>query len=200
MLTACPNSPEHRHPGLLLNAMTAATELQDSRRRALWWMGALSLAMVVRAVLVWPDLPPVMASHFDAQGNPNGFQTRGAFLSILFGVQAVMLVAFGAVAALMHRIPPSLINMPHRDYWLSGDRIQEAIERTSTWTAWFGCGTVALILGVFELAVQANLTHTPLNPTLMWLLLGGFLVGVCIGVVRLHASLRPPDDWQRSRS
>lgn len=179
--------------------MASATELQNSRRRALWLMGALSVAMALRAIVVWPELPPVMASHFDAQGIPNGFQTRGAFMSVIFGVQAVMIVAFGLVAALMHRIPPSLINMPHRDYWLSGDRIQEAIERTSTWTAWFGCGTVALILGVFELALQANLTRTPLDSTLMWLLLGGYFVGAGIGVARLYASLTPPDDWQRSR-
>jgi uncharacterized membrane-anchored protein YitT (DUF2179 family) len=162
-------------------------------------MAALSVAMVARAVVVWSDLPPVMASHFDAQGVPNGFQSRGAFMSIIFGVQAVMIVAFGVVAALLHRIPPSLINLPYREYWLTGDRMHEAIERTATWTAWFGCGTSALIFGVFELALQANLTRTPLDSTLMWLLLGGFFVGAGVGVVRLFASLKPPHDGQPTR-
>lgn len=179
---------------------TARTELQDSRSRALWLMGALSVLMVVRAMIVWPELPPIMASHFDARGVPNGFQTRAAFMGIIFGVQAVMIVSFGVVAALMHRIPPRLINMPHRDYWLADDRVHEAIAILSTWTAWFGTGTFALTFGVFELALQANLTRTALDSTLMWLLLGGYFVGVGVAIVRLHASLKPPSDRQRARS
>ncbi len=158
-------------------------------------MVALGGLMLVRYAMVWPQLPDTVASHFDGRGMPNGFQSRAVFMSIMVGVQALLGFAFGVVPRLLHLLPPRMINLPHRDYWLAPahpERTTQALDRYVTWSMWFGCGSFGLMLGIFELAVRANLTREPMSPTLTWLLIGGYLLGTLIAIVRLHIMLKPP--------
>lgn len=168
------------------------TEAQRSRTIATWLTAALTLAMAVRAVIAWPDLPEPMASHFDGNGYPNGFQSRAAFMTIIFGVQALLAVSFMLPPRLMRLIPPRLLSLPYRGYWMKPENIGEALDRYASWSVWFGCTSAALMLGVFELALQANLALQPLNSSLMWLLVGGYLLGTLVAIVRLVVILKPP--------
>jgi uncharacterized membrane protein len=148
---------------------------------------------VVRCALVWPQLPPVVASHFDARGVPNGFQSRGAFVALVIGSQLLVVAVFALLPALLHRIPPRWINLPHKDAWLRAGRFDEALGRYAAWSLWFGCATAALLLGVFELAIRANLTRQPMDATLTWGLLGGYLVVTLFAIARLYGGMRPPE-------
>ena len=137
-------------------------------------------------------LPEPVASHYDARGVPNGFQSRGAFVAIVLGAQLLVVAVFALAPALLHRIPPRWVNLPHREYWLRPGRIEEALDRYARWSLWFGCATAVLLLGIFELAIQANLRQQPMDPTLTWALLGGYLLATGIAIVRLYAAFRPP--------
>ena len=67
-------------------------------RWPLLWTGAIVIAIVVRIVDVWPELPATMGSHFAAGGQPNAFMSRGGFF--LF----ISLVCGGTIA-MMFIIP-----------------------------------------------------------------------------------------------
>lgn len=163
-----------------------------SRRLPALLLAGLALATAVRCAQIWPQLPPVVASHFDARGVPNGFQSRAAFVAIVLGAQLLVVFVFALTPALLHRIPPRWLNLPHKDAWLASGRLGEAIERYATWSLWFGCATAALLLGIFELAFRANLTGQPMDATLTWSLLAGYGVLTLAAIVRLYGALRPP--------
>lgn len=179
------------HENVSTGAMSG-NDTKASQRLAAIVMIALGMFLLVRCAMVWPQLPPVVASHFDGRGVPNGFQSRGAFMSIIVGVQALLSFVFGVMPRLLRNIPPKMINIPHREYWLQPGRIEQALDRYSTWSTWFGCSTCVLMIGVFELAVRANLTGQPMSPTLTWLLIGGYLIGTVVAIIRLHIMLKPP--------
>jgi uncharacterized membrane protein len=172
--------------------------MSDTRRSqqiATFVMVALGLFMLGRCVVVWPQLPETVASHFDGRGVPNGFQSRAAFVSIIVGVQALLGFVFGVLPRILRHVSPKLINLPHRDYWLvpeHPERRKQALDRYITWSLWFGCFTFVLMIGIFELAIAANLTRTPMNPLLTWLLIGGYLLGTVLAIIRLHVLLKPP--------
>ena len=48
---------------------------------------------------VWDELPARMATHFDANGQPNGWMSREAALYFALGLTAFMLVIFTAIAS-----------------------------------------------------------------------------------------------------
>lgn len=171
------------------------TNSPHSQRIASTVMVALSVLMLVRCVVAWSQLPETVASHFDGAGVPNGFQSRAMFMAIMISVQALLGFAFGVVPRLLRHMPLRMINLPHRDYWLAPEhpeRVRQALDRYVTWSMWFGCATFGLMLGIFELAVRANLTHQPMSPLLTWLLIGGYLLGTVIAIIRLHIMLKPP--------
>lgn len=168
------------------------TDNRRSQRIATSVMIALGMLMLVRCVVVWPQLPATVASHFDGEGVPNGFQSRAMFMAIMIGVQGLLGFAFGVLPRLLRHVPPRMVNLPYRDYWLVPERIEQALDRYITWSMWFGCATFGLMLGIFELAVRANLTHEPMSPLLTWLLIGGYLLGTLIAIIRLYVVFKPP--------
>ena len=168
------------------------TEAQRSKRVASYLTATLTVLMLIRCVIAWPDLPDPMASHFDGNGVPNGFQSRATFMSILFGTQAMLAFSFVVGPRLMRFIPPALISLPYASYWRRPQHIGEALDRYAAWSMWFLFGNFTMMFGIFELVLQSNLNLQPMNATLMWIVVGGYMVGALIGIVRLFAAFKPP--------
>src|SRR5262249_39729923 len=55
-------------------------------------------------------------------------------------------------------LPPSLINLPHKDYWLAPERRERTIARFSASMEWFGVALVLFLGFVYELVFIANTT------------------------------------------
>ncbi|MFF5176733.1 DUF1648 domain-containing protein [Micromonospora sp. NPDC000316] len=63
--------------------------------------GLAILAVAAAVVLSWRgDLPDPVATHWGAQGSPDGFMSLGAFLWGGFGLGALLVLGFGAVTTL----------------------------------------------------------------------------------------------------
>jgi hypothetical protein len=58
-------------------------------------------------------------------------------------------------------MPVSMINLPHKDFWLSPDRREDTLAYIRVWTAWLGCALLAFLLFVMELVFRANLHGPP---------------------------------------
>ena len=144
---------------------------------------------------VYAKLPEVVASHFDAYGNPNGWQTKQAFLAFFIGVTLIPAVLVFVVPAVIKAIPLELINLPNKRYWLSPERSAETIDFLTSRFAWFGSAVYGLMLFVFYYAVQSNLhPHNRPDPNSMWIALGAFAGLAAIWSLRLALHFtRTPD-------
>lgn len=118
---------------------------------------------------VYGSLPEIVASHFDANGNPNGWASKQGFLVFFIVVSAVPAVLVFVVPAIFKALPVELINLPNKRYWLSPERSAATIDFLTSHFAWFGCAVYVLMLFVFDYAVRTNLhpEHRP-DPNSMW--------------------------------
>jgi hypothetical protein len=156
-------------------------------------IGALMLVAVARCVAVLGTLPPRMASHFDGSGQPNGFMSQGDFFSFfaLFGGGTVALML--AIPWLARAVPPSLINIPNREYWLTPERLPLVQRKLGAWAGWFAASLTAFLVAVLELVLRANLAHKPMANGPLQALLGLLLLGNGSSMVLLVRSFRLPD-------
>jgi hypothetical protein len=63
-------------------------------------------------------MPGVMATHFGASGSANGWQTKTQFFVVEIVMLGVcLLIGFG-IPFIISKAPPSLINLPNKEFWL----------------------------------------------------------------------------------
>jgi hypothetical protein len=79
------------------------------------------------------------------------------------------LLVFG-VPAILRVLPAASVNIPNKQYWMSGERAAETQEFLAGWFAWFGCAVYFMILFVFHYVMQWNLhpEARPSGDSLMW--------------------------------
>ena len=133
------------------------------------------------------DLPAKVASHFDIEGQPNGWMSRETCVGFTLGLGILMPAFIVGMMGGAGRIPVSFINLPHRDYWLAPERRQAALAILLRFSLWFACMNVLFVTGLHWLIVQANLPgQSPHMGGLgIALVTGGFLAGTGVWVLLL---------------
>jgi uncharacterized membrane protein YbaN (DUF454 family) len=107
-----------------------------------------------------PRLPEILGSHFSPGGYVNGWQTKAAFFATELAMIALAMVISFGIPRMIAALPVASINLPHKEYWLAPEKREDTLAYIRAWSAWFGCGLLAFLLFVMELAFRANL-HTP---------------------------------------
>lgn len=132
---------------------------------------------IAQIAYFYPLLPEVVGSHFDTLGKINGTSSKLGYFIVYF-VSLAITSSFTLVLPLVFKyLPPSVINLPHREYWLSGDRRQESLKFLNVHFSWLGVATMLLIVIIFHLTFLANLSQLKDLPApLFWALLGAFLL------------------------
>ncbi len=145
----------------------------------------LALVCLVMMGYYYPLMPHRMASHFAADGSPNGWQPREAFFLIMLLVTtSSAVIAFFAPWQIAGK-SNARINLPHRDYWLAPERRDTTMRIIATMMAWFGCGLLVVLISGTYLALQANMAPDhQFNSVAMLVVLGAFLVGLIFLIVR----------------
>lgn len=134
-----------------------------THRSALAVAAALTALVGARVATVWSRLPPVLASHFDINGEPDGWMARGSFFVTLAGIGGGTIVPLLFAPLWLGRLPADAINLPNRDYWMAAERRQATVTRLGAWIAWIAVATLALLVSVVELSLRANLAQAPLD-------------------------------------
>ena len=143
----------------------------------------------------YSQLPNVVASHFDGRGVANGWQTKPAFFIVFVGVSVLAAVIGFVIPRIISAMPPQLINLPNKQYWLAPDQLAETQAFLSNYFAWFGCAVFLLIILTFDYAIQSNLQpeNRP-DVSRMWYTLASFLAFVAVWTIRLLTRLlKPPE-------
>jgi uncharacterized membrane protein len=134
------------------------------------------------------SLPAHVASHFDIEGQPNGWMSRDGLVKFMIGFGIFMPLFVVGMMAVTGRIPVSFVNLPNRDYWLAPERRKATSAVLLHYALWFACMNVLFVTGLHWLIVQSNAPggKPHLNGIGMALVLGGFLIGTGIWVIFLR--------------
>lgn len=96
------------------------------------------------------SLPPQVALHFDAAGQPDAWAGRPVYLALMGGLSAGVPALVGSVFLLPRWLPAPMVRLPHREHWLA------APQRAATWTALATLGLwAAACFAVFLCALHA---------------------------------------------
>ncbi|MEN6439256.1 MAG: DUF1648 domain-containing protein [Syntrophobacter sp.] len=146
-------------PGLAIvfGSIGFQEQTMTMRRLSLSVFLVLCALCMAQSAYYHPQLPERVALHFGPSGRPDSWSTKTAFITLSYAVTAFSLILFLGISYGMSKIPPSLINLPNKDYWLSEKRKQETIEFMFHYFLWFGSATVLLLLDVFHQSIQVHL-------------------------------------------
>ncbi len=155
------------------------------------------LLLVVLAVVQYlyyePLLPERVATHYDGRGIANEWASKDVFLLGNLGAVVGFAVLFLGLTSLTTKIPNYWINMPNKDYWLAPERRAETLGQLQRQMEWLGAATIALILAIGQLSIEANLRNAPMDNRTFWILFGAYMIGFLAWMVGLlRWSFRKP--------
>jgi uncharacterized membrane protein len=139
-------------------------------------------------------MPGLMATHFGASGSANGWQTKGQFFIVEIVMLAVcLLIGFG-IPAIIAAAPPSLVNLPNKEFWLAPVRRDHTLAVFRIQMTWFACALLTFLIVVNQLVFNANQSvPRHLNGPQFTMALLAFLGFVAMWTIRLisHFSKTP---------
>ncbi len=137
----------------------------------------------------YPNLPPEMASHFDASGNPNGYLSKDSFFIFEGVILLLIVLEFTLLPWMIGKMPEHLINMPNKDYWFAAERRAGTLGIITRYFEWFSASLLALFTGINHLVFRANLNNESLSWT-SWLIIGAFLIFVIVWLIKFVRRFR----------
>jgi uncharacterized membrane protein len=132
-----------------------------------------------------PRMPARMAVHFDAAGRANGWMAPGWEPTL---IMCLVIAVVTASAFLTRYLPPSLINVPNRDYWFAPERRRDSSDRLCAHLLWMAAITAGLLVAVDHLVFMANLQPaSPRLPTVGFVVvMATFLVAIVAWTIRMR--------------
>lgn len=165
--------------------------MRNSRLALLVWC-LLLIGAAVHTAYYYPKLPALMASHFDAQGNPDGWSPKESFFTahmLTFAGLSLFLLAMSFATRVM---PAWMVNVPNKDYWLAPERRSESLAYVSRVLLWISNGTMLFLIAGVDSVFCANLAPPVRMPAEFWGWLAGFVLFVIVLTVQLHLRFRRP--------
>ena len=150
---------------------------------------AFAILFVVSTV---SQLPPRVASHFDAAGQANAFMSRSGYtrfvlclvLGLPLGVVAILTAVYSRATDL---------KLPNRDYWLAPQRIDRTRAFLVAHGVWFGSLLVVLACFVHWLELAANRVQPPhLSNSMFAAVMIAFLLATAAWIAALMVAFRRP--------
>lgn len=143
--------------------------------RSLFWL--LAALAVVQSVYYYPQMPEVVASHFDGRGAPNAWSGKAGFFGLYLGILLMLIAVF----EFLPRWSESRANfgrkLPHREYWLAPERIEQTRAFFRRQMMLMGVLHVALAIFTVQLVILANFEPRPrLHAAIFWALLIYFVL------------------------
>ena len=164
--------------------------------RTVFLLLALALAGVLLATV--GGLPPVVASHFDGTGRPNGWSSRSGYVALILIIGILLPLGIVGLVRGVSRAGPGRLNIPARDYWTRPEHRDEAVRRVRTYMWWLGVVLAGTALLMHLLVLAAHGSDPPRLGTEMFLLvLGAALSGIAGWTVGWYRLLRIPEETKR---
>jgi len=143
------------------------------------------VAAIAQGFYYHPLLPDRVASHFGPSGEPDDWMSRDGFMAVYAGTLGFTAATMIVLAALMPRLPMSLLNVPHKPYWSAPDHYPRLMRLMTSFLLWMGAGTVLFLAAVMQRVFAANLTPQPRLGAEIWWMLGAYGCFVVVLLVPL---------------
>lgn len=137
------------------------------------------------------SLPGIVASHFGASGQANGFMPRVDYVWFMLFIVVLVPLVLAIIPIQVFRNPSARMKLPNREYWLAPERRPRSIEYLSQQTVRFATMLLVFLCYTHWLVVRANQATPPALAT-HWFI-GGlvvFLVATLIWVASLIGHFR----------
>ncbi len=154
---------------------------------------------VIQIVWSFPQLPVQVATHFGADGAANGWSSRNEFALLYVCLLGGLALLFFLIYLFIPRLPPKLINMPSKDYWLAPERKDESLALVARQLLIMGNATLCFVMLLFKFIIDANLVEDS-PPTLgwgTWVAAGAYFVFMLGWMVAFFWMLKPPPPSMR---
>lgn len=152
----------------------------------------LIVVALAQVFYYYPQLPQVVASHFDGAGVANGWSSREVFMGIYLVMIALLILVFIAIPRWAVRRDSFALRIPHHDYWLGPERISQTRAFFFRFMMAMGVLHLLLTIWVMQLAILANLRQdASLDAGIYWVL-GLYFVLVSAGVLYFFIHFRKP--------
>jgi hypothetical protein len=140
-------------------------------------VGAFILLLVSSA----SSLPPIVASHFNIHGDADASLPASRYLAVFGALGLSLPLLIVAAFYFVRWLPPRLINLPKRDFWLAPERAADTHRYLLIQGIWFACMMLVFMFVLHCAVVRANqLTPPHLPPKTVFPLMGLFLVSLVI--------------------
>ena len=172
--------------------MKTSPSLRNPHRVAWWVFIVLLLFAVLFVTGTASQLPPIVASHFDAAGQPNAFMSRSGYIRFVLCVAVGLPVVVVAILTAVYSRAADL-KLPNREYWLAPPRLDQTRAFLVAHGVWFGSMLVVLACFVHWLELTANRQQPPhlSNSSFAAVLIAFFIATAAWLAVLMFAFRRP---------
>lgn len=166
--------------------------MERTRIYAIWGLWFLTFFGVCQHAWYWPQLPAKVATHFGTDGQPNDWMSKENATLVLLGFQVLFPWLLVGLGRLIGVLPISVINIPHREYWLHPERREATLSWMGGYLAWTAVATGLLMTVLAHVTFRANVKGAGLEMAPFLCFVVGYLV-VILGmtVVNLRHFRRP---------
>jgi uncharacterized membrane protein len=162
--------------------------------RTLAWLCLLAAIIASAAFIIGttPQLPARVSSHFAGDGHASGWMTRDDYLALTLALAVVVPLVVAALLSFMPRLVKRGLNIPHRGYWLAGDRRAKTVATLGVFACWLGCMLTLFFSAIHYTIIKANATLPAQLPALFFIVMGCFFAAMLLWAAALHARFRTP--------
>ncbi len=105
-------------------------------------------------------LPQEIAVHFNISGNPDRWSDKSTAFITYFVILSAMTFLFFGISYLIGKMSDSVINLPHKHYWLNSENREKSINYLKNTIVTMGILTNLFLVYFNQLSIKANLTQT----------------------------------------
>ena len=168
--------------------------IHSSYRIPLFAYALLVFGLLYQTRVYFPQLPPMVASHFNLAGEPDGFSSRERFRLFSLLIQGGTAGFFLLLAMLIRFIPASRISIPNSEFWRTGEHREESLAFLGRSILWMGALTFAFMLMIFQATIRANLSEVIILGRSFWISFGFYIGAMALLVWKLLDQFRLPHD------
>lgn len=151
------------------------------------------IVLLLQIFFYYPDLPDRMAVHFDLSGNPDGWSDKTTFLVLMIVAVVICNIWLPISGWLFRVMPDSLINAPHKEYWLANEKNREKlIEITNRMLAMVLGATNLIFIYAMKYTYDINTKHS--SELELWYMVFPLVFMLIVPIIYYLDKLRVPDN------